>query len=355
METSKKRLRGTHLIMTRKRSLICALLIILTAVYISPAQADEVPPPENLHIIPAHFRAFSENSPWNSPIPANPDVSIYSPMMITRLKSQVYRIEASTNIWTVPIFFINSAQSPKMDIPSTSGELFEVIDPDDTGIARNVPIPEGIWSDPEADGHMVLVDPIRYLSWEFTRARKDPDGRWTASIIDRWDLRSSGYRPAFSGRNWWRSGACAAGMPLIAGVIRPEEIAEGEIRHALLCATPINRKSMFEDSPLEVCAPPASRSDGQGIGLDFIPMGARIQLDPALNLDTLGLSPGSRMIARAMQHYGLIVGMSAPTFKVFCQNLGPESPEWDSYQDFSDLERIPLNRFRVLACDLAYN
>lgn len=340
--------------MTPNRLIYSALLLIFLANSDYHVYADEVSPPENFRFIPAVFRAFSVESPWNTPIPDAPDINNYSTQMITRLKSHVYRIEASTHKWTVPIFFINSVQAPKVDVPSATGELFEVIDPEDTGVASSIPIPDGIWSDPEADGHMVLVDRAKYLSWEFTQARKDSDGRWTAGIIDRWDLKGPGYRKSFSGRNWWRSGASAAGMPLIAGVIRPDEILSGEIRHALLSATPINRKSVLKGGPLEVCAPPASRSDGQGVGLDFIPVGARIQLDPTLNLDTLGLSSGSRIIARAMQRYGMFVGMSAPTFKIFCQNMGTESPVWDTYDNFSDLERIPLDRFRVLACNMAY-
>jgi hypothetical protein len=143
-----------------------------------------------------------------------------------------------------------------------------------------------------------------------------------------------------------------AGMPLVAGIIRPEEVKAGEIRHALLCATPINRKSTYEGGPDQVCSPPASRTDGYGFGIDFIPEGARIQLDPELDLDTLNLSPGTRVIARAMQQYGMLVGISAPTFKIFCQNMGPDSPIWGAYNHFDDLGRIPLNRFRVLACDM---
>lgn len=300
------------------------------------------------------FQPFSEDSPWNVTIPENPAVDPFSDQIMARLQTTVTQIEASTRKWTVPIFFIDSERSPRMDVPSTSGLLFEVIDPDNTGIAQNIPMPDGIWSDPEADGHMVLVDPVKSLSWEFTRARKDSDGKWTASIIDRWDLKGPGFRKPFSGQNWWRSGAMGAGMPLIAGIVRPEEIEAGEIRHAILCATPINKKSAYEGGADQVCSPPASRTDGEGIGFDFILEGARIQLDPALDLETLNLSPGTRVIARAMQKYGMFVGISAPTFKIFCQNMGPESQAWDPYKHFSDFDRIPLNRFRVLACDHAY-
>lgn len=330
-------------------------LVAFTIAVIPYGLADAFRPPELVqNRFPAWFRAFAADSPWNTPIADHPAIDAFSDLMMARLKNKVHRIEASTRKWTVPIFFINSQRSPKRNVPSIPGLLFEAIDPENTGIAGNVPMPEGIWSDPEADGHMVLVDPVMRLSWEFTRARMGPDGQWTASIIDRWDLDGPGYRKAFTGRNWWRSGATAAGMPLIAGVIRPEAIDAGEIRHALLCATPINRKSAFDGGPRQVCAPPASRTDGQGIGLDFIPEGARIQLDPALDLDTLNLSAGSRVIARAMQRYGMFVGVSAPTFKIFCQNLGPERTVWDSYQNFKDLERIPLGRFHVLVCDYAY-
>jgi hypothetical protein len=99
-----------------------------------------------------------------------------------------------------------------------------------------------------------------------------------------------------------------------------------------------------------LCSPPAARSDGQLDGPQFIPAGARIQLDPALDLARLGLSPATRVVARAMQVYGMFNADVAETFKIYFQNLGPAGEGWGDMGDFSDLGKIPIERFRVLEC-----
>ncbi len=302
--------------------------------------------------LPNTFRLFAPSSPWNMPIEDNPALDDHSNRMIQHLNKKALQLHTSTRKWTIPLFVIDSSLCPRVNVTSTNGPLYHSIDPDKNSIAENIPIPAGVWPDPKSDAHMVLIDPKRQRSWDFAGARHHPDGTWTANTVDTWDLCGPGYRQPFQGRHWWRSGAMGAGMPLAAGLIRPEEIAAGEIRHALLCATPINRKTSYPTGPLQLCSPPASRSDGHGIGIMFIPEGARLQLDPELDLDSLPLSQASKTVARAMQKYGMFVGMNAKTFKVFFQNLGPEATPWQKHDHFKDLAHIPLDRFRILKCNL---
>lgn len=302
--------------------------------------------------LPASFQAFSDDSPWNTPIAQTPEIDLYSDKMVHHLINKSEMIKGDTLRWTIPLFVIDSTVCPRVSVKSIKEALHPTIDPDNNGIAENIPMPRGIWPDPEKDAHMALVDPKINKVWEFSQARQHPDGTWTASIIDVWDLKGPGFRKPFEGRRWWRSGAMGGGMPLIAGIIRPEEIEAGEIRHALLCATPVNRKSARYGGPRELCSPPASRTDGYGYGDDYIPEGARIQLDPSLDLDSLGLSLGSKTVARAMQKYGMIVGMNSSVFKVFFQNLGQYEEPWKKHDYFQDLKNIPVQKFRVLKCNL---
>ena len=76
----------------------------------------------------------------------------------------------------MPLFVIDSTVCPLVSIESTKGELYSTIDPDSNGIAENIPIPQGVWPDPEEDGHMILVDPKINKAWEFSR----PDSFLTA-------------------------------------------------------------------------------------------------------------------------------------------------------------------------------
>ncbi|MBF0345405.1 MAG: hypothetical protein HQL06_14385 [Nitrospirae bacterium] len=300
--------------------------------------------------LPAGFRPFSPDSPWNTPIPPNPQIDKFSKDMIGHLKKTAGELRGNLVKWTIPLFVVDSKKSPKVDVLTIAEHLDPNVDPKGSGIAAGLPIPDGVWPDPEADGHMLLVDPVAMKSWDFSRARRLSDNKWVASTISVWDLKGAGYRTPFKGQYWWTYGSRGSGFPLIAGLIRPEEIEAGEIKHALVFATPINRKSLVPAGQAELCSPPASRTDGTEDGPQFIPEGARMQLDPFLDLNTLNLSPATKVIAHAMQKYGMYNGDNAGRFVIYFQNLGDSSNVWGRYNYFSDLKNIPLDKFRVLQC-----
>ncbi len=301
--------------------------------------------------LPAGFRAFSDLSPWNTPILNPAEADLHSKAMIGKLQQTAGTLRGAFFKWTVPVHVIDSARCPRVKVRSLGGAKNRDIDPDGDGIIEDVPIPPGVWPDPSKDGHMVLVDPQARQCWEFSRFGQNTNGGYVASGISVWDLDGLGFRLPFEGSYWWTYGSNGAGTPLIAGLIRPEEIEAGEIRHALMCATPINRKTSRPGGKPEVC-PPASKTDGQGIGLDYIPEGAHLQLDPALNLNRLKLSPAVMIVARAMQKYGLFVTDGARDFKVYFQNVGPDGGKWRNWTGFDDLNKIPIESFRVLTCDI---
>jgi len=109
---------------------------------------------------------------------------------------------------------------------------------------------------------------------------------------------------------------------------------------------------MSPETQEELCSPPAQRTDGEGIGAQYIPEGARLQLDPALDLETLKLTPGARVIAKALQVYGMYNVDSASTCSLYFQNVGADGGKWNRIVNFLDLQNIPLNRFRVLKCEI---
>ncbi len=51
-----------------------------------------------------------------------------------------------------------------------------------------------------------------------------------------------------------------------------------------------------------------------------IPLGARLQLDPALNLDSLGLNPWQKTIARALQEYGMYTADTRGAVSLFAEH-----------------------------------
>ncbi|HEX3134111.1 MAG TPA: hypothetical protein VHX44_11090 [Planctomycetota bacterium] len=94
-------------------------------------------------------------------------------------------------------------------------------------------------------------------------------------------------------------------------------------------------------------------------GADTIPVGARIQLDPKVDLDAIpGLTSGERTIAEALQKYGAYcVGASGEPFLFFCE-LAPDATDVGNpgaiYSangltgDGAPLSHIPWDRLQVL-------
>jgi hypothetical protein len=166
---------------------------------------------------------------------------------------------------------------------------------------RKVPIPRHARPAAGSDAHMTVWQPSRDRLWEFWQAHKRR-GRWHAS----WGgaikhvSQSPGYFdtsswPGLSQPNW---GATATSLPVVAGTMLINELRAGEIQHALALSLPAPRADSF--------AWPAQRTDGSG-PRDAIPEGARLRIDPDVNLDELHLPRITLMMARAAQRYGMIV------------------------------------------------
>ncbi len=78
------------------------------------------------------------------------------------------------------------------------------------------------------------------------------------------------------------------------------DVRSGRIDHAVALAIPL-------DQVASGFVWPAKRSDGESTAADAIPEGARLRLDPSLQVESLGLTPIGTMVALAAQQYGFIV------------------------------------------------
>jgi hypothetical protein len=135
-----------------------------------------------------------------------------------------------------------------------------------------------------------------------------------------------------------------SGNPYLAGLVRPWEVAQGHIDHALAFAY---------DSPSSAFVYPASKSDGGRFGGQLgvdMPEGSRLQLDPTMtdaDFDRLGLSPAAKVIARALQRYGMYTVDHSGSSKVFLE--ARTTAQWGSEITRDMLSAIPWSRFRVIA------
>src|SRR5438445_2515900 len=126
------------------------------------------------------------------------------------------------------------------------------------------------------DGHMIVMQPD---GQEFDMWIGQHDGNgWTSG--ERWEESASG--PAVNcTRVHGCGGADVAGFALAAGMVRPEEIAQGHIDHALAITTPYTRSNYI--------ACPAIDTDGHHDDPSALPIGAHVQLDPSIDVANLGI------------------------------------------------------------------
>jgi hypothetical protein len=156
------------------------------------------------------------------------------------------------------------------------------------------------------DRHMLMVDKDACRLYELYNARAT-GLNWRAGSGATWDLRSNTLRP-----DGWTS-ADAAGLPILPGLVRYDEVAAGAIRHAVRFTTPYTRSSHIY---------PARHDASDSSSSSLPPMGLRVRLKASV--DVSGYSPQARVIAEALKRYGMILadngspwyisGMSDPRF-----------------------------------------
>jgi hypothetical protein len=249
---------------------------------------------------PAPWRPFSADSPWNQRIPAGAGTDRDSQALIDDLASRGPWL-VNMKDWSIPVYFVDAARTPKHDVgdsrPGVHGAGF--------GFPRAIPIPDDAVASPpvgeHSDNHLSIIDRKQGLEWGMWAARRDAAGRWFTGLGAVTDLTGSGVAPPWydNPREMDSHRGRAGGFPLVAGLIFVDEIKAGRIEHALAFAYDHCRTGLF--------IPPASTAQVAQLeanGARGIPMGGRIQLDPAWDVEGSALTPAGKVIARALQEYG---------------------------------------------------
>jgi hypothetical protein len=294
------------------------------------------------------WRPFNDQSPWNTLIPDNPALAPDSAALISDFRqSSQYGQNLDINIarFSIPLFYAQ-ASTPSVDVVCDLGGLgFKGNDGADAH--AQIPIPSGAAPDPESDHHLLIVDRAKNIEWGMWNVVNDR-GRWTCGVGATADLTGDGLRP-FKPNNptWYTShGARACGFPLIAGLIRTEEIDAGHIEHALIVAYPHIRAGLYM-SPASTAQ---TRIGDDAIKTRGIPCGGHIQLDPKLDLDSLKLTRSGRIVAEALQRYGAFVGDYSGAISVYAENSPAAQAHWKGVLDTYEFSsKLDLSKFRVLA------
>lgn len=302
-------------------------------------------------------RFFSDQSFWNQPIPHDAEIDPRSAQWIEMLKQEPTGENFGINFrqYTIPVYEVNEA-TPLVRVkyhyltPEEKKTWVTVAPRDRFGHGPDfnpVPIPENAVPDPASDAHFCVVDWNRKLAWDMWGLRKLADGSWESNTGMVYRLDGDGVFDGFQlgyvdGESVHFHGPSrAAGVPALAGLIMYDEVMAGEIRHKLSCAS---RYVAYKEFVY-----PASWTDGVVDG--GIPEGAVIQLDPDLDLSQFDLTPEEKVIAKALQVYGMVVVDFALGQPIYAEGLyGQPSKSWEGkLRDWDGgINSIPYDHYRII-------
>ncbi|MGI8421283.1 MAG: hypothetical protein ACR2MU_03330, partial [Gaiellaceae bacterium] len=172
---------------------------------------------------------------------------------------------------------------------------FDYADESDKG---PYPIPARPRLEGGSDRHLLLVDRDACRLYELFAAEHTAAG-WTAGSGAIWNLRSNRQRPA-----GWTS-ADAAGLPILPGLARWDDLATGGIQHALRFTVARTRRAFIA---------PARHFASSSTDSSLPPMGMRVRLKASF--DTSGFPPQARAVLEALKRYGMILADNGSSWYV---------------------------------------
>ena len=247
-------------------------------------------------------RLFPEGSPWYRDISTLP-ADVESPALIAALGAAGGF--GSGELLVDFSFELNVADATTPLVPLAAGPAFSRPDCDE----QPVPLPAGGALRDEAgyectkngECHLLVLQPATRKLFELWKASVT-GGVLTAGCLAVWDL-SRVYGP--SGRGTDCAAADTAGLPIAALLFTADEVAAGEIAHALRLSLPTDRIR-----PGVYLAPATHATPTTTGGMAALPLGARLRLRADFPLD--GLGAGAKVVARALQRHGMFLAEGGP-------------------------------------------
>jgi hypothetical protein len=286
---------------------------------------------ETIAVMPPYDSA----SPWNSPIPPDASAHPASDALVASIPSP---LTIDPDQYTYPVYEVNDSFAPTTIVISgyysdVTGTGANDITISPRGTVLQIPIPPNAVPAAGHDAQLVVWNRDTGDEWGFFRFVDNGDGTFGADNGYHYDTNWSGVAPAGFGSR-------GPGIPYLAGLIRAEEVRAGRIDHAIAFA--------FDGSAPTFIAPPATKSDGVGQP-DGLAEGARLRLNPALtdaDFDAWGLSYVGKLVARALQTYGMIVADVSGRPKLYAE--GNATAHWGSTLVADTVSPIPVDQFEVI-------
>jgi hypothetical protein len=246
---------------------------------------------------------------------------------------------SSTSDGGIPFMIVDSSQTPSVPI-----YVYDYATTSDVVVApytTTVPI-EGAaadcsgWPDAyQSDSHTNVLD--RNTCWDYeTYQTNRCNGLYDAAEETIWDMQNGEIRP------WGWTSTDAAGLSVMAGLLKYDEAASGTIKHAIR----MTMQQTKNDANGGYFVEPASHAAGTTYGAPSVE-GMRVRLASSFNIS--GYSAINQAILTAFQQYGMIVADNGGYFYI----QGATDSRWND-SDLSALAGIPSSDFTVVQMTPSY-
>lgn len=262
---------------------------------------------------------FPPDNAWNqdiSALPVDPRSDAYLAAISADGDRFLHPDFGANPDYGIPYLVVPSTQPL---VPITFTDYGDESDPGPYPIPANAPVEAG------SDRHVLVLRQGECKLYELFNASYVAPG-WRASSGAVWNLGSNALRPA-----GWTS-ADAAGLPILPGLVRYDEVEAGAIRHAL-------RFTVWRSQRAYVL--PATHAAGATNDANYPPMGLRLRLKPGYNI--AGYTGQARVILEALRRYGMIVADNGSSWFI----SGARDARWND-DELDQLKRVPGSAFEVV-------
>jgi len=199
-----------------------------------------------------------------------------------------------------------------------------------------MPIPvtaqiEGYPAPGSGDRHVLVLDSSNCWLYELYSSYPNA-ASWNAASAAVWDLTADEQRPYT-----WTS-ADAAGLPIFPGLARYDEVAAGQINHAL-------RFTLQSSRPAFVL--PATHWAANSSNALAAPMGMRLRLKASFDISSF--SAANQVILTALKKYGMIMADNGSSMYI----SGAPDDRWDN-SDLHNLGGVTAADFDVIEMNPIY-
>lgn len=290
------------------------------------------PPPVGAIASVGGCQIFPADNAWNREVSADPVAANSSALLAAMSPGSAVHLDLGTTeaFYGIP-FTVVPADQPMVPISfGTDGaDYSDESDPGPMPIPLDAPIEGGSPADPDpssGDRHVLVVQQDACVLYELYNAVRTATG-FRVSSSARWPLAANATRPA-----GWTS-ADAAGLPILPGLLRYEEVAAGRITHAVRFTVPRVRRGYV--APASHCGPYPDAT--------LPPYGTRARLKADFPL--AAYSGDALVLLTALQTYGLMLADQGSAWYV----TGTSSPGWQDALDQLRAHPVRGSDFELLA------